>query len=108
MHGGQSHSFSKPTQLAPQTNLLHGLSTEQLQQLAQAVSMISSTHSSDNSNAYVNVIGLASFFILSINYVFTKPWILDNGATDHITCDSTLFTKTESSQIHTVNLLIGS
>jgi hypothetical protein len=73
MHGGQSHSFSKPTQLAPQTNLLHGLSTEQLQQLAQAVSMISSTHSSDNSNAYANVAGLAFFFIPSINYVFTKP-----------------------------------
>jgi hypothetical protein len=52
--------------------------------------MISSTHSSDNSNAYANAVGLTSFFISSINYVFTKPWILDNGATDHITCDFTL------------------
>jgi hypothetical protein len=70
--------------------------------------MISSTHSSDNSNAYANAAGLASFFNPSINSVFTKPWILDSGATDHITYDSTIFTKVESSQIPIVNLPTGS
>jgi hypothetical protein len=83
--------------LASQTNLLHGLFAEQLQQLAQVVSMISSTHSSNNSNAYENAAGLASFFIPSINYVFTNPWILDSGAIDHIIYDPTLITQIESS-----------
>jgi hypothetical protein len=108
VHRGQSHGFSAPSQLASQSNLLNEISTEQLQQLAQAVSMISSTHSSDNSNAYANAAGLASFFNPSINSVFTKPWILDSGATDHITYDSTIFTKAESSQIPIVNLPTGS
>jgi len=96
MNRGQSHGFSTPTHLASQTNLLHMLFVGQLQQLTQVVSMISSTHSSNNSNAYANAAGLASFFIPSINSVFTNPWILDSGATDHIIYDSTLFTQTES------------
>jgi len=108
VHRGQSHGFSAPSQLASQSNLLNEISAEQLQQLAQAVSMISSTHSSDNSNAYANAAGLASFFNPSINSVFTKPWILDSGATDHITYDSIIFTKAESSQIPIVNLPTGS
>ncbi|CAL9006827.1 unnamed protein product [Prunus brigantina] len=70
--------------------------------------MMSSTHSSGNSNAYANAVGLASFSIPSINSMFTKPWILDSGATDHITYDPTLFTKTESSQMPIVNLPTGS
>ncbi|XP_020411497.1 uncharacterized protein LOC109946852 [Prunus persica] len=94
-HEAQSYGFSAPTQPASQSNPLHGFSAEQLQELAHAVSMMSSTHSSGNSNAYANAAGLASFSIPSINSVFTKPWILDSGATDHITYDPRLFTKTE-------------
>jgi hypothetical protein len=69
--------------------------------------MISSTHSSDNSNAYANTAGLAPFFNPSINSVFTKPWILDSGTIDHITYDSIIFIKAESS-LPIVNLPMGS
>ena len=44
----------------------------------------------------------------SIDSAFTKPWILDNGATDHIASNSQLFAHTSSSFIPNVNLPIGS
>lgn len=46
--------------------------------------------------------------IPSLNFVFTQPWILNSRATDHITSDSTFFTKTESSPLPKVNLPTGS
>ncbi|CAL2243333.1 unnamed protein product [Prunus armeniaca] len=57
-----------------------------------------------NNNSYANASGLSSSTYVSINSAFTKPWILDSGATDHITSDSTLFTKTESCPMPIVNL----
>jgi len=50
------------------TNLLHGLSTEQLQQLAQAISMISSTQSLTWALYRATPTTSTSYF-----YVFTKP-----------------------------------
>ncbi|KAK3008274.1 hypothetical protein RJ639_014960 [Escallonia herrerae] len=91
------------------TNSSPGLSTDQLQQLAHALSMMTQNHKSPgNSDAYANAAGLSLFQNASINYVFTKPWILDSGATDHITSDPTLFTQTNSSSIPSVNLPTGS
>lgn len=82
---------------------LHGLSIEQLQQLAHAISMINQNHASDNSNVYANVAGLSTFFNASANFVFTKPWILDSGAIDHIIYDSTFLLN---QNIHQYLLLI--
>ncbi|KAL5780664.1 hypothetical protein ACOSQ2_011401 [Xanthoceras sorbifolium] len=70
--------------------------------------MMSSNHGAGNKYTYANATGLYPFSNTSINSVFTKPWILDSGATDHITSDSTLLTKTQSSSIPIVNLPTGS
>lgn len=40
--------------------------------------------------------------------MFTKPWILDSGATDHIISNPTLLSQIKSSPISVVNLPIGS
>ncbi|KAK3021290.1 hypothetical protein RJ639_047281 [Escallonia herrerae] len=91
------------------TNSSPGLSTDQLQQLAHAFSMMTQNQKSPgNSDAYANATGLSLFQNASINSVFTKPWILDSGATNHITSDPTLFTQTNSSSIPSVNLPTGS
>lgn len=63
--------------------------------------MMIPNQASGNRNAYANATGVFIFSTTSINYVFTKPWILDSGATDHITFDSTNFTQTECSPIPT-------
>jgi hypothetical protein len=70
--------------------------------------MINHNCASGNHNVYANTPGLFSVFVPSVNSIFTKPWILDSGATDHITYDSTLFTKTNSSPTPIVNLPTGS
>ena len=83
-----------------------GFSDNQLQQLARRLSMMHQTPGNDN--AYTNTAGLCNFSDASINSVFAKPWILDSGATDHITSESTLFTHKEPSTISAVNLPTGS
>ncbi|KAK3042543.1 hypothetical protein RJ639_000267 [Escallonia herrerae] len=91
------------------TNSSPGLSTYQLQQLAHALFMMTQNQKSPgNSDAYANAASLSLFQNASINSVFTKLWILDSGATDHITSDPTLFTQTNSSSIPSVNLPTGS
>lgn len=65
MHGAHSHSFSTPTQPASQSNHLRGLSIEQFQQLAHVVSVMSSTHSFGNNNAYANAAGVSFFHCLN-------------------------------------------
>lgn len=72
---------------------LYGLSTEQLRQLAHVIFMMSPNRASGNNNAYANSAGLFPFFNALINCVFTKPWILDNGATAHIISDPELLTQ---------------
>ena len=46
---------------------LHGFTTEQLQQLSRALSMLSTSHSAGNKNTYVNATCLSPFFDDSIN-----------------------------------------
>jgi hypothetical protein len=70
--------------------------------------MISSNNSAGNNNTHANAAGLSLFSNASINSVFTKPWILDSGATNHITSDQTILSKTKSSSIPFVNLPTGS
>lgn len=82
----------------------HGLFTSQLQQIAHTLSMITQTNATGNVGAYANAAGSYLFPNISINSVFSKPWILDTGATDHIASDSTLFTKIETPSIPIVNL----
>ncbi|KAK2973562.1 hypothetical protein RJ640_003132 [Escallonia rubra] len=90
------------------TNSSPGLSTDQLQQLAHALSMMTQNQKSPgNSDAYANAAGLSLSQNALNNSVFTKPWILDSGATDHITSDPTLFTQMNSSSIPYVNLPTG-
>lgn len=88
-------------------NATHGFTADQLQQLALALSQMTPNHTTSNDNAYVNA---ACMFSSSnaINFVFTKPWILDSGATNHITTDSNLFTYTDISPTLIIKLLIES
>ena len=37
-----------------------------------------------NHDVYANAAGFLMNFNTSVNFVFTKPWILDSGATNHI------------------------
>lgn len=70
--------------------------------------MMTPNHASGNNNAYANVAGMFSSSNSSINSTFTKPWILDSGATDHIISDPTLLTQTKPLPIPIVNLPTGS
>jgi len=47
-------------------------------------------NSSDH-DVYVNVTSFLMNFNTSVNSVFTKPWILNSGATDHIVSNLKLF-----------------
>ncbi|KAI4318109.1 hypothetical protein L6164_025917 [Bauhinia variegata] len=88
-------------------NTTHGFTTDQLQQLAHTLSQMTPNHTTGNDNAYVNAAGLFSSSN-AINLIFTKPWILDSGATNRITTDCNLFTHTDISSIPIVKLPIGS
>jgi len=66
-------------------NLIQGFTAEQIQQLAKAVYSLNNNYG--KSEAFINVAGLFAHNS-SINSAFTKPWILDSEATDHITSDS--------------------
>ncbi|XP_068331494.1 uncharacterized protein [Pyrus communis] len=104
--GPQGASVPQPTYppTSTNTNPLSALSADQIQQLTHALSLLSS----GNGNIYANAAGSNSFSVTSINYVFTKPWILDSGATDDIVSDSTLCTTTKPPSIPVVNLPMGS
>ncbi|CAL9025887.1 unnamed protein product, partial [Prunus brigantina] len=110
--GQQSQSFHAPPQFSnsqsSQLNPSNGPSAKELQQPAHAMSIMNANRVFGNNNSFANALGLSSSTNVSINSAFTKPWILDSGATDHITSDSTLFTKTESCPMRIVNLPIGS
>ena len=81
-------------------NLVQGFTAEQIQQL---VKVVYSLNNNSKSEGFINVVGLFAHNS-SINSAFTKPWILDSGATDHIASDSQFFTHTSSSFILNVNL----
>ncbi|XP_073119563.1 uncharacterized protein [Henckelia pumila] len=106
--GVHPNDSSKISQSIDPTNILQVFLTEQLQQLSRALSTMNPHHNTGNKDSFANAIGLAPFFDVSINSVFTKPWILDSGATDHITSDSSLFTTTQPTPVPIVNLPTGS
>ena len=107
-YGIYPQKMSKTSQNHDPFNILQEFSIKQIQQLSHALSMISTNQNVGNKNVYANTTCLSPFLDGSINSVFTKPWILGSRATDHMTSDSALFTKTQSSSIPTVNLPIGS
>ena len=96
------------TQASTSANPLDGLTREQLQQFAQTFAMMAAQNAPGNKNAFANAAGLSHCPTVSINSAFSQPWILDSGATDHITSDSTLFTKTSPTSLPIVNLPNGS
>ncbi|KAG5556472.1 hypothetical protein RHGRI_006920 [Rhododendron griersonianum] len=116
---GRDNTSSQPTAHAAQSslqdqsthsnvsdqNILNGLTPDQFQQLAAAISMVKSQSST---HAHGNAAGRSSFEIPSINSNHSQPWILDSGATDHITPYSSFFTKSQSSSLPIVNLPNGS
>jgi len=61
-------------------NLVQRFSAKQIQQLARA---IYSLNNNGRSDTFVSSAGLLAHNSSS-NYAFTKPWILDSGATHHI------------------------
>ena len=65
-------------------NLVLCLSAEQIQQLANAIYSLNNNGKSDT---FVSSAGMLAHNCSS-NSAFTKPWILDSGATDHIASDS--------------------
>ena len=95
-HTDSAHNFQ---------NILAGLSDEQCKQLTAAMVNFSKSTSA-NSNSFENTTGPS--FPLSINSMFSNSWILDSGATDHVTYDSSSFIHTNMSSIPTINLPTGS
>jgi len=79
-------------------NLIQRFSAEQIQQLARAIYSLNG-----KSDTFVSSAGLLAHNSSS-NSAFTKPWILDSGATHHIASDSQFFTHTSLSFISNVNL----
>jgi len=85
-------------------NLVQGFNAEQIQQLAKTIYSLNNNGKSDT---FVSSAGLFALNFSS-NSAFTKPWILDSGATDHIAYDSQFFTHTSSTFILNVNMPTGS
>ncbi|KAF2306560.1 hypothetical protein GH714_019447 [Hevea brasiliensis] len=79
---------------------------EQLQKLAQALTMINQNKNSGNGDIFANAAGIISPFNAFSNSV-VKPWILDSGATDHITSDPSLLTQIQLPSVPLVNLPTG-
>jgi len=72
-------------------NLVQGFTAKQIQQLAKVIYSLNNNYG--KSEAFINDAGLFAHNSF-VNSAFTKPWILDSGATDHITSDSQFFTHT--------------
>ena len=53
---------------------------------------------------YANATGLFSLSKAYANSAISNPWILDNGATDHMSSNSYMFKHTKSPTVHSVNL----
>ncbi|XP_012837812.1 PREDICTED: uncharacterized protein LOC105958350 [Erythranthe guttata] len=77
------------------------LSNDQIQQLTAAMA----TMSKSKSDVYANAAGLDNS--PSLDSVSTHCWILDSGATDHITSNSDLLIQTDKTKIPHVNLPTG-
>jgi len=85
-------------------NLVQDFRAEQIQQLTKAIYSLNNNGKSDTFVSSTVLLAHNS----SSNSTFTKPWILDSGATDHIASDSQFFTHTSSSFILNVNVSTSS
>lgn len=88
-------------------NSLMSFSPEYLQKLAKALSTMNQNSSSGNNDIFANAAGLFSASETHVNSVFTNSWILDSGATDHMTSHSSLLSESQPPFSHTVNLPNG-
>jgi hypothetical protein len=86
-------------------NILDGLSEDQCKQLAAALVHLSNP-TSKNTDVFANAAGLPNS--LPANSILPHSWILDSGATDHISSDSSLFIHYNTSRMPCVNLPTGS
>lgn len=71
------------------SNMLQGFTSDQLQQLSQALYALKQNQSPANGDVFANAAGL-SIPNVFVNFVASKSWILDSGATDHIISDPNL------------------
>ncbi|CAL9016301.1 unnamed protein product, partial [Prunus brigantina] len=85
--------------------IIPGLSTEQYNQLTTAMANMAHLPKG-NIDAYANAAGLYNY--PSVHSIFSDCWILDSGATDHITSDSSLFVQSHPSTIPSAHLPTGS
>ena len=84
-------------------NSIPNFSSEQLQEIAQALFALNH-RPSGNSDNNISVVGLFSIFALSINSTSSNPWILNSGATDHIVSKASVMTKPKAATISIINL----
>ena len=61
-----------------------------------------------HNDVYTTAVGFLINFNTLVNFVFTKPWILDSEVTDHIVSNLKLFFNSTSSPVSLVNLSTGS
>jgi len=83
-------------------NSIPNFSSEQLQQLAQALSALNH-HPSSNSDNSINVAGLFPVSAISINSTSSNPWILDTGAmdtTNHIVSEASIMNEPNVAMIY--------
>jgi len=73
--------------MSPLPNIKHTYSLIIHEETQKQLSMINLC----NHDVYANVVGFLMNFNTSVNFVFTKPWILDSGTTDHIVSNPELF-----------------
>jgi hypothetical protein len=104
-HQNQSHGARSNSSITHADSVAQSLSAEQYQQLSTA--MANMPHlSKGNDDVYANVAGL--YTAPSVNFGSSNCWILDSGATDHITSDSSLFLHSRPPHAPFVKLPNGS
>jgi len=86
-------------------NILDGLYIDQCKQLAASLVHLSNP-TLKNTDVFANVAGLPNSS--PANSILSHSWMLDSGATDHVSFDSFFFVHFNTSRMPCVNLLTGS
>jgi len=86
--------------MSPLSNIRQAYSLIIPDETQQKLSMINL----GNHDVYANAAGFLMNFNTLVNFVFTKPWILDSGAIDHIVSNPKLFINSTPSSVFLVNL----
>lgn len=89
------------------SNILQNFSAETIQQFAQALSAFNQNRQTGNNDVFANAAGSTSAFDVHANSIYLNSWVLDSGATDHITSNLSILTHVHSPHSHTVNLPNG-